>query len=392
MGRIIFIVESIFNKRDYNRFGIDLFLNKGFEVVVWDFSPVLRNKYFLNYLPPDPINFKNYSLIESKSDAIKIIDQLSIVDIVVCMLRINEKNIFIFNLFSKKNINYGFFLSGSIPEYPTISLGFLKKQLKKIVFYGKRIISFSKKIKIQPANFIMVSGTKSLLDIKYHGYPLGINTNIIKAHSYDYDSFLLDKKNSKNEDNTFDNYAIFLDQFAPHHSDFSEKNNNPYGNPEKYFPPLNKFFDYVENESKTRVIIAAHPRSNYKAIGNPYDKRKIIYGETLKLVKNAKFIFSHCSTSIGFAVLYKKPILILTNKIFSKPLRQEIRNMASVFGGRPIELSNISNLDLKKFLVIKDKKYHQYRESLIKISGSPEKMIWEIFTDYIEHQIKGNFE
>ena len=41
--KIIFFIEAHFNQRDYNRFGIPVLLENGFEVEVWDFTPFLTN-------------------------------------------------------------------------------------------------------------------------------------------------------------------------------------------------------------------------------------------------------------------------------------------------------------------------------------------------------------
>jgi hypothetical protein len=42
IAKIIYLIESPFNKRDYERFGIETFIQDGFEVYVWDFTPFLR--------------------------------------------------------------------------------------------------------------------------------------------------------------------------------------------------------------------------------------------------------------------------------------------------------------------------------------------------------------
>ena len=39
--KVIYIIETRFNKRDYDRFGIEILKKNGFEVEVWDFTPFL---------------------------------------------------------------------------------------------------------------------------------------------------------------------------------------------------------------------------------------------------------------------------------------------------------------------------------------------------------------
>ena len=56
--KIFFFVESTFNQRDYNRFGFEILKSHGYEVHVWDFSPLLVKKAYKQYKAPDPIKYK----------------------------------------------------------------------------------------------------------------------------------------------------------------------------------------------------------------------------------------------------------------------------------------------------------------------------------------------
>ena len=72
-NKIHFITSSIFNRRDYHRFGLDILLNRGYEVMVWDLSPLLRPKYYKNYKPKDIIeNAKYLKLIHNKIEFNKV--------------------------------------------------------------------------------------------------------------------------------------------------------------------------------------------------------------------------------------------------------------------------------------------------------------------------------
>jgi len=55
---IIFFIESPFNRRDYERFGIDLLKENGFQVRVWDFTPILYPEVYKRVKVPDPIDFQ----------------------------------------------------------------------------------------------------------------------------------------------------------------------------------------------------------------------------------------------------------------------------------------------------------------------------------------------
>ena len=45
-------------------------------------------------------------------------------------------------------------------------------------------------------------------------------------------------------------------------------------------------------------------------------KKKFYFDQTLNLIKNSKFVVAHNSSTLDWAVLLKKPILILNFKLF----------------------------------------------------------------------------
>ena len=66
---------------------------------------------------------------------------------------------------------------------------------------------------------------------------------------------------------------------------------------------MNSFFNMIENNG-LKVIIAAHPKSDYKI--NPFEGREIYKYKTNELVKNSTFTMAHMSSSINFSVLHNK--------------------------------------------------------------------------------------
>ena len=78
-NKIIFIVESQFTKRDYNRFGIELLKKLGHQIEIWDLTPFLRPNLYLNYTPPD-LYYNNHKIINSKLEANNQLSSLLSVD------------------------------------------------------------------------------------------------------------------------------------------------------------------------------------------------------------------------------------------------------------------------------------------------------------------------
>lgn len=139
-------------------------------------------------------------------------------------------------------------------------------------------------------------------------------------------------------------YIVFCDIFFPEHPDFlyvSKLKN--LSNPIEYRAIMNKFFDYLESKYQLPVVIASHPKADYK--GDEWGNRKIIKYETNNLVANASLVISHVSGSITFALLYKKPIVFVgTNDYFKVPnILYEMDSLAK----RTLQLSyyNLDNVD-----------------------------------------------
>ena len=65
-----------------------------------------------------------------------------------------------------------------------------------------------------------------------------------------------------------------------------------------------------------KSIIAAHPRRDKKDLPN-IDKR-FIFNKTPQLIRDSALVVLHHSTAISLAVLFKKPMVLLTLDEFEK--------------------------------------------------------------------------
>ena len=129
---------------------------------------------------------------------------------------------------------------------------------KKRILLKIRYSSYKKKNTFHVTN-AFICGQKGL---KHNS--IGPRTRIIKSHSNEYDIHLKYKANKRFANITKSDYSVFLDQYLPFHTDAKIfKKLNSKVSEEKYFPALNNFFSLFEKNTKTRIIIAAHPKSDY---------------------------------------------------------------------------------------------------------------------------------
>jgi len=386
-NRVIFFVESYFNKRDYDRFGMETLINNGFDVEVWDFTPALSLGAYRNVMPPDPIEWSGYRLFKTKKEVIAAILSLWKTCVVVSLVSYSFDSLPIYRALSKKKIFYcaqGFALpiSGLSPSRRLRKriTSFTMKRLFLRIFY---MIPF-RMLGVRPANLNLANAEKFLLV----GAPVNATSKILWLHNFDYDLFL--KGKSVVSSLRYKARAIFLDQYLPFHPDGIRLGMKLVLDSEEYYKTLCRFFDHLEKKFGEKVVIAAHPRSHYEKMPGIFGERQIVRGKTMELVKEAEVVIAHNSIAINYAVLFKRPLVFITsNKItdsYNKGLFEEpsIAWLASFFVKTAHNIDYPPAVDLAKELVINEAAYAKYKNYYIKKDGSEELPYWQIFANYIK--------
>ena len=342
---IIFLSEGDFSKRDYDRFGVELLKKNEFNV------EVLEDKE------------KIYRKIKTagKNDLFILVGFLDL-----------KKHFGFYSKLSRSKADYAVMQTNAIPN--PVGSSKIKGFLKKLLFH---VFSF-RLFGLKPAKFVIAGGKKSFSKVP----PLGKSTEIIWTHTMDYDIYFGSKGKSKKR-----RVAVFLDEYQPFHPDWQMwgYKTNPL-NPDKYYLWLNKIFEKIENELGFEVVIAAHPKSEYEKHKDYFRGRKVIKGKTKELVREASLILTHSSTSNNYSVLYKKPIIFMTDKISEKVTQAGglINMMSREFGKKPIFIDGEYKINWGKEMKVNNESYERYRENFIKKSGTPEKLLWQIVADRLK--------
>lgn len=58
--KIILLLDNHFCERDYNRFGVELLKDNGFDVLVWEVTPIINPEGYYNITVTDRIEYKGY--------------------------------------------------------------------------------------------------------------------------------------------------------------------------------------------------------------------------------------------------------------------------------------------------------------------------------------------
>lgn len=108
-------------------------------------------------------------------------------------------------------------------------------------------------------------------------------------------------------------FVVFVDEYFPLHPDLKrfEKEKKLQSIKEPYYKSLNAFFKRVEDRFSCKVIIAAHPSSNY--VSNPYEGRKLCNYMTAELIRDSMGVIMHGGLSVSFVLLFEKPLMLISN-------------------------------------------------------------------------------
>src|SRR3989338_6862028 len=113
--RIIFFVETRFNLRDYQRFGIELLQQNGFDIEVWDLSFIVHPETFKEYVPQDVFSFNVLTTFMNNREFHSRFRTLSRSDFVVNVLGYTFSNLAVYKALSRSRADYAIFYA-NLPE------------------------------------------------------------------------------------------------------------------------------------------------------------------------------------------------------------------------------------------------------------------------------------
>ena len=385
IAKLVFIVESTFSARDYNRFGVDVLIKNGFEVDVLDLTPYLKPEFFdkNSILPASKL--KNYISISSEVEFDFELSKYKSDSFVMSIITYRVDTYNIYKIISKFKIPFGLLSSGTVPYKSHINDN--KILFKKIVnrvanLNYSVIVSYlinylpNYLLGINSAKYCFVGGGLSSTKMKL----IGRETEIVWIHTLDYDNYLEDSTEPMKQSD----FAVFLDQNLPFHSDFVHAGHfNPFV-PNEYYSELNKAFEQVEKNYNLKIVISAHPRANREILSKHFKGRDVCIGDTANLVKDSKLCIAHWSHSVNYAVLYRKPVIFLTSDMMEKyGFGEYISSYASCFNKKVINISKDFSLYDKNDLYVDSSLYQKYINDFVKSDNSCNGKYWDIVSEKI---------
>lgn len=199
------------------------------------------------------------------------------------------------------------------------------------------------------------------------------------VHNKDFDEYIM----KKNDRKYMERYIVYIDEDLINAEDFRKSNAEKiYPDSKLFYKNINRLFEQLEKYYNCKVVIAAHPKSEYR--GNEYGNREIIYYKTNELVRDAFLVLAHASCANNFVILYRKNYIFLVDKYIKKhfvwnylfvPQIKELHACTYDFGkgGEPWNYVNYPN-----------KNYDKYYKKYINETENESKLFYQIVDEKIK--------
>ena len=387
MKKVVFIVYMPLTKKFAEDFYFKELENNNITVEYWDITTLFFNSVDLpNQLNSDKIiRILSYNHLRQK---LKSEDRKN--SLFITQITYEWRVWFLYFLISRFKIISAFFSRGALPtpilsNNRQVSIFNIKKQVGKGISIFIYLFTYlSKKYHIiKTPDYLFVAGDKGFNSIGIGSKFEKNRSSIININTPDYDSYLLEC----NQESRLINYkyVLFLDEYLPYHPDFKMFNMATI-DPDRYFNRLNIFFDDLERKSDIKVVIAAHPKSDY--IGNPFGDRELLKFQTNILVKHAEYVVAHMSTSISFAILYNKPLIFLISNDYMKINNSYLFNYTKKFAEETGNaIINIDNYIFEDISIneINTNNYTAYKYNYLTSKESENKESFNTFVSIVRN-------
>jgi hypothetical protein len=398
-SRFVFLVDTPLYQRDYHRYGAQILLENGFDVLFLNFSPFMNPQLDSKGPTKNRYQGDRQKVIFSKREALDEIQALTRGTYLICLPHYRSATFWLYKAISDADLPYCLCLVNLVPtsliDRPRnfrylsdlsrffvyrLSLRRLPTIIKNFIFQTK----FSSYLGIRPPDLLLASGKRTM--VHPQASLSGGNTEILWMHSMDYDRYL-ECIEGCDSVTTNQNQAVFLDTVSPlgGHDVFIPGLKNPLS-VERYFPSVCAFLDRLERALDLTVAVAANPHTDHVALPDYLGGRRAVPESTCEMVKNSKLVITRGGTATLYAVMFNKPVIFYTTgemeNSYSAPLVSRLNHsLASWFGKVPINIDKSIDVDWETEMKINDAAYARIKENFIKMENTRNTYIWQAFAD-----------
>jgi hypothetical protein len=371
-NQIIIIYPYRFREFDRNRLEVD-YLKQHTDVVIYELIDTLHPHFSVAFhefdRSNDVIRFSN--LFEWRKEYLKNIKSFKGKTYVLNFVPVTTfKELFVNYILTSTDVFLIKYDNPGVSTVGDISRGFFLKIRTKYLFIIKKA-SFKWVVHVIAVRVLRIlnlflcrkSDVILAVDTKHNK----ASKKVISTNSFDYSMVKVKNRGNKFETNNKGD-IIYLDTGCPLFSTDSSMYGYRIAITEVWYPALVNLFNIIENKTGNKVVIAAHPKHKYSVENEHiFGNRKIFHGKTQDLVSNASLVLVTNSTSVSYAIMFNKPVLVLiSNEIIedNNILLQESNHLSSILGCPTINIDKIDEKLLSNFSINIDK-YLAYKNKYL---------------------------
>lgn len=369
----------------HSDFYMEQVIKVGIVVEYWDLSLLFFNNSIeledSSELLENVVKFRNYDQLENEI-AIQDLKKTLFISIVTYEGRVLR----LFKMLIKYNCTLGVFGRNMFPTVAARKLNLLelfpKLNIRSVKNFWNnrqtlRLISNSGK---RPYDIIFQGGAQGWKGVGCISQLDANNATVVNVNSDDYDRYLMLQDSTRIIEG---DYILFLDEYLPLHPDtelFKIKNVSS----ENYYPLLNDYFDKVERQFGLPVVIAAHPKAIKYRDTDYFKGRRVFFGKSAELSRDACFVLAHDSTSINYPIAFGKRLHFITSKAIEQSINSVHKNVvsfSSYLGCNWQYMDNAQHINVVDN--ISEKEYQQYKFEFMCSLKTVNKLTNQIFIEYL---------
>jgi hypothetical protein len=353
---------------------VDYLIERGVQVEYWDVVSLLREEHSERGARDAPYLrvFRSFAEFERRVHLPENRDALY-----VLLVSYGGRFLRPFRLLSKHRCRMAFINWGAMPQNPTslgrkIRAGLARPVwLVNEVFYRAKAIAYRKLKLVNRFEVVFAAGDVLLRSDQYA-------ERVVPVNLCDYDHYARVKRQANRY--VEGRYCVFLDINLPYQSDLAICG-YPQIDPVNYYRSLNRFFGRLEAHYGLQVVIAAHPKADYRP--ETFEGRASHRLVTAELVRDAQFVLSHTSTALSYAVLNGKPLVFISTddmvRAYEHTIIREMRCYADYLDA---PMYNIDRIASGAEVVTKDPsvvRYERYKYNFLTSHESEHTPTEDIF-------------
>ncbi len=404
MHKRYFILHgNIFSQRDWERFGCDFFLQRGYDVIPVELVELLSPGTYSQMTKGTFTSRQNVVRINTEQEMDELVTHFGPADFVLMAFYLNAKSAFVFRILTKYKIDYMSLTIGGIPtnDFRNFRSALNLKEYLKFKYMTVKTKAYLLKryvwtmfadgvgwVFLRPPRWWMRAG-------RYHNAlsavaPKPWKAELISVRSFDMQVIDAVQNQNKKEGEIFEKpYAVLIDDDFLDHPDFIYMGINRPVTKERFSCAMQSFIAKLEKDLRLRVVVAGHPKALPENASIVYGAYPFIQDRTAELVAHSELVVVCCSTALSFAVRLRKPVIVITTDEIERNRFYGgfVANMSSWLGLRRTNIDRLKAHDSLVMPVVDQRCYESYEQNFLAEKGVGSHSIWEEAARHFEAHI-----